>query len=220
VRISELSRTTGVPVATIKYYLREGLLPAGTPTAPNQAAYSELHVHRLRLVRALMEVGGLGVSAVRRVLEAVDDQRLPLHEVLGVAHRALGPATEGRPVTEEVTEARADVDRFVDGLGWRVSADAPARRALADALLALRRLGREVGPEVFTPYAAFADTLAAREVDYVAEGGSRTDAVERVVVGTVIFEAALVALRRMAQAHHSAVRFSRSRGGRGTRRRR
>jgi len=27
-RISELADVTGVPVATIKYYLREGLLPA------------------------------------------------------------------------------------------------------------------------------------------------------------------------------------------------
>ena len=36
-RIAELSQTTGVPVPTIKYYLREGLLPAGELTSPNQA---------------------------------------------------------------------------------------------------------------------------------------------------------------------------------------
>ena len=32
-RIGDLAKTTGVPVATLKFYLREGLLPAGTPTA-------------------------------------------------------------------------------------------------------------------------------------------------------------------------------------------
>jgi DNA-binding transcriptional MerR regulator len=36
--IAELSRQTEVPVATIKYYLREGLLPAGELSSPNQAA--------------------------------------------------------------------------------------------------------------------------------------------------------------------------------------
>lgn len=207
-RISELSRASGVPVPTIKYYLREGLLPGGTPTARNQADYSALHVHRLRLVRALMEVGGLGIAAVHRVLDAIGDEDMPLHEVLGVAHRALGPPPDPGPVPDAVAEARADVDAFIADLGWRVGADAPARRALADALVALRRLGREVGPEVFAPYAALAADLAAHEVPIAATGRSRTETVERVVVGTVVFEAALVALRRMAQAHHSATLFS------------
>ena len=40
-RISELSARTGVPVATIKYYLREGLLPEGERTAPTQATYAD-----------------------------------------------------------------------------------------------------------------------------------------------------------------------------------
>ena len=48
-RIAELSRQSGVPVPTIKYYLREGLLPAGELTSPNQASYGETHLRRLRL---------------------------------------------------------------------------------------------------------------------------------------------------------------------------
>ena len=31
-RISELAKESGTPVATIKYYIREGLLPAGGMT--------------------------------------------------------------------------------------------------------------------------------------------------------------------------------------------
>ena len=45
-RIAELSQKTGVPVPTIKYYLREGLLPAGELTSPNQAHYDDRHVQR------------------------------------------------------------------------------------------------------------------------------------------------------------------------------
>ena len=35
-RISELSRHSGVPTTTIKFYIREGLLPAGTRSHRNQ----------------------------------------------------------------------------------------------------------------------------------------------------------------------------------------
>lgn len=37
---------------------------------------------------------------------------------------------------------------------------------------------------------------------------SRIAAIESLVVGTVVFEAVLVALRRLAQEHHSARRLS------------
>lgn len=36
-RISELAKESGTPVATIKYYIREGLLPAGTPVNARQS---------------------------------------------------------------------------------------------------------------------------------------------------------------------------------------
>ena len=45
--ILQLSVSTGISVATIKYYVRAGLLPPGEPTAPNQAQYGEGHVARL-----------------------------------------------------------------------------------------------------------------------------------------------------------------------------
>jgi DNA-binding transcriptional MerR regulator len=206
VRISELSRASGVPIPTIKWYLREGLLHPGRPTARNQADYGPAHLHRLRLVRALVEVGGLSMPAVRAVLDAIDDADLPLHNLLGLAHHALGPAPDTRPVPEDVARARVEVDRFLADLGWTVSPRAPGRRALADALAALWRLGRDTGPEAFAPHAEAADRLAAKELDRIPTGATRAETVERAVVGTVVFEAALVALRRLAQEHHSARR--------------
>jgi len=207
-RVSELARRAGVPIATVKYYRREGLLPPGESTARNQADYGEEHVRRLRLVRALLEVGGLPLASVRAVLDAVDDSGTPLHQVLGRAHHALGPPARD-PASEDVVQARREVDTFLAALGWQVHPDAPARRALADALVALRRLGRDVDAEAFAPYAVLADSLAAREIAFVStHEGSRAELVESVVVGTVVFEAALVALRRLAQEHHSALRWS------------
>ena len=212
-RISELSRASGpgVSIPTIKFYLREGLLPPGRPTGPKQAEYSEDHLRRLRLIRTLTEIGRLSLRQVRSVLERMDDRRRPLHELLGVAHRASGPPPSEDPPPADVVQARAEVDRFLADLGWRVSRDAPGRTALAEALATLRRLGRDADAAVFRPHARAADRLAAHEVGTLAGTGSRAEAVEAAVVGTVVFEAALVALRRLAHEHHSARRFSQAR---------
>jgi DNA-binding transcriptional MerR regulator len=115
-RISEPSTASGVPIPTIKFYLREGLLSQGL-VAPNQAEYREEHLRRLRLIRALAEVGGIPLGTVREVLQAVDDPTLPMHEALGTAHQALGPDL-GQEDDPAVAEARAEVDRFLEELGW------------------------------------------------------------------------------------------------------
>jgi DNA-binding transcriptional MerR regulator len=211
-RISELSRASGVSIPTIKFYLRENLLPQGTPTARTQADYSEGHLRRLRLIQTLTGIGGLRLRDVRGVLQAIDDQELGTHELLGTVHHTLGPHPDGKPAPDEV-QAMSEIDRFLAELGWRVSQEAPARRTLARALTTLRRMGRDADAGVFEPYARVADELADREVATVSPTGSRTEAVEGAVVGTVVFEAALVALRRLAQEHHSALRFVRGRRG-------
>ena len=55
-RISELSERTGVPVPTIKYYLREGLLPEGEKRTPRSEEHtSELQSRRDLVCRLLLE---------------------------------------------------------------------------------------------------------------------------------------------------------------------
>ena len=201
-RMSELSRESEVPIPTIKYYLREGLLQPGHPTAPNQAEYDEDHVRRLRLIRVLVEVGGLGISAVRAVTQAIEDEGLPFHEVLGVAQRALVATPDAASPQE-----RGEVDTFLNELGWHVSSTAPGRAELADALAALRGMGWDVTADSFGPYAAAVAEVAAREVQTIDSARSRSEAVERLVLGTVVFERVLTALRRLAHEHHSALRF-------------
>jgi len=201
-RISELAAASGVPLPTVKFYLREGLLPPGDAIAVNQARYEESHLRRLRLIRALTEVGGLPLKSVNRVLEAIDDEHLPLHELLGVAHYALEPSAPA-----DAGAMRDVVDALLDDLGWNINPEAPARRTLGRALATLSDLGRAVSPAVLRRYAEAADSLATAEVAAVPAEASRGEAVESVVVGTVLYEAVLDALRRLAQEHHSSQRF-------------
>ncbi|MCP9946415.1 MerR family transcriptional regulator [Streptomyces somaliensis] len=203
-RVGELSRRTGVSVPTIKYYVREGLLPAGELSSPNQARYDESHVRRLRLVRALIDVGGLSVAAVRDVLEAVGDPGRSVHEVLGAAHDRIAPGAGG-PDDAARDTARGQAAELIARRGWRVDADNPAFRSLADALAALNRLGHERFAEVsLDAYADAAERIAAVDVAYVAREAARDDLVEGAVVGTVLGDAVLTSLRRLAQVDASA----------------
>jgi DNA-binding transcriptional MerR regulator len=207
-KISALADASGVPLPTIKFYLREGLLQAGQARAVNQADYGEEHIRRLRLIRALTDVGGLRLREVRAVLAAIDDERLPLHELLGVAQYALAVGDgEGRP-DSTADAANADVDRLLALMGWNVDRGAPARHSLAEAITTLRDLGWDVSADDLVQYARAVDDLAADEVASVPDRASRAQLVEHMVVGTVVFEAIVAALRHLAQEHHSARRFA------------
>lgn len=50
-KIGDLAKATTTPVETIRYYEREGLLPAAARTGANYRHYAEVHIQRLQFVR-------------------------------------------------------------------------------------------------------------------------------------------------------------------------
>lgn len=206
-KVSELSDRSGLPVQTIKYYIREGLLPKGAATAATRAEYDDSHLERLRLIRALREVGDLPIASVKRIVGAVDDEEVGLHELLGTAAYALSPPSEARPEDPDWRSAREDVDAIVAELGWRVTPDAPTRDLLAQAFIALRRLGVPIVWTELRPYIEAATIIAEHEVGAIADRSERGRAVQTAVATNVLYEKVLLALRRMAQEDASARRF-------------
>ncbi|GAB2741051.1 MerR family transcriptional regulator [Streptomyces bullii] len=202
-RIGELSRKTGVPVPTIKYYVREGLLPPGELTSPNQANYGEAHERRLHLIRALLDVGGMKVADIADVLAAVDDPARPLHKVLGAAADRLGAGHTERDDTESAA-AQAIVTDLIARRGWRTHTSNPAAADLSKALAALVRLGHGAFVEVLDDYADAAERVARADLAYVDRRAAVDDMVESVVIGTVLGEAVFSALRRLAHVDASA----------------
>jgi len=203
--ISELSQRSGLPVATIKFYLRDGLLPAGESASATRAHYDDSHVRRLRLIRALAEVAGLRLDAVRVILAAVDDDSLPLHEVVGTAHVQLS-ANDAAPPPTELSQRR--VDTVVRRWRWRVSAGSEHRVALARALDSLAALEHPVTEGLLDDYAAAMSPIAKREVSAIATKGAAR-ATEMAVIGTVLLEPVLLTIRRMAQEDASSRKLNR-----------
>jgi DNA-binding transcriptional MerR regulator len=203
-RISQLSRQTGVSVATIKFYLREGLLPPGERTARNQARYDVEHVERLRLIQTLTTVGGMGISATRTVLEAVDSAQMSPCDLRLVVFRMLYAQRSSLVDGDQLAAARAAVDSYLASLGWTVECDSTARDTVATVFAELRRLGWDCDVNVFAPLAEVAARLATGGHRLVSTPGS-ADLARSAVIGTVLLENALIALRRLAEDHYASL---------------
>lgn len=192
-RLSELAAASGTSIATIKFYLREGLLPPGRAVSSRQAEYDESHVARLRLVRALVDVGGLSLAAVGDVLAAMAGPDA-VDAAVGVAHGALPPKPAVEPPHER---ARAVIAR----LGWTVDEQSSAMGQLEAALAAAEEVGLSLEESRLLAYGAAAMAIAQYDVDHIpAElAGDAAATVTSVVLGTVLYEPLLLALRRLAQ---------------------
>jgi DNA-binding transcriptional MerR regulator len=205
VRISDLASTTGVSVPTIKYYLREGLLAAGDATAVNQADYGDSHVHRLSLIRALLDVGGLSVATAKEVLAAVDAPEMPLAGVFGSAQRAVSQAD--LYVRAGSAGARARVDEVIRANNWSVSSDNPGRVAAANVIDAFVASNHGELLDLMDHYAGAALAVANADLDAVARQPDVSAMADTVVAGTVLGDALFAALRRIAQEHVTSERF-------------
>ncbi len=203
-RISELARLSGLPVATIKFYLREGLLPAGTPISRTQAEYSDSHLERLRLIRALRDIADLPVATVGTVLAAVDDVELPLLDLLGVTQTAVAGFKGSTSATEDGLELAG---QLLADLDWTLTENSPLVDSLARVLDVLRGEGEPVDAESLRPWADAARAVAEVEMDHIPVQAPRAEAAHTVAVGTVIYGELLTQLRLAAQEAVSLARF-------------
>jgi DNA-binding transcriptional MerR regulator len=224
-RMAELSRRSGVPTGTIKYYLREGLLPAGQATAPNQAEYDQQHLDRLSLIRALREAAGLPIATIARVFAAMDvHQENAPPEYLSIAIAALSePLTVSEDRMAEYGQAEQQVADLLDMLGWDVDPDSPGHDDLVRALAGVHEFlpGLITETKQLLPYGRAVRSLADVEIpDTYDPAVDRADVLRFSVLGTVLFEPVLLALRRLAHTdriRHTAAsmrRRSATAGGR------
>ena len=210
-KMSQLCETSGVSVPSIKFYLREGLLPAGERTSATQAEYGPEHVERLRLIRALIDIGGLSVATAQRVLEAIDSPDLPLSYVFGVAQYAISDTSLYADVPEG-SAGTTQVNDLIESTGWLVSDENPGRRGAARVPDTYADLGQNHIGEHLAAYAEAAELIARADLAAVAHQTDVADMAETVVVGTVLGDALNASLRRMAQEHVSYQVFPAPRG--------
>lgn len=79
-RIGELARATGTKAETIRYYEREGILPAADRTDSNYRDYSDGHLASLTFIRRARQLG-FSMAQVQELLALSDRADKPCQEV-------------------------------------------------------------------------------------------------------------------------------------------
>ncbi len=201
-RLAELCAATGVPSATVKYYLREGLLPAGERRSATRAEYGPEHVERLRLIRALVDGAQLSIDGVRRIVEAIEQPPPSPHDFFGVAQQAINGPPPDVEIADETHEA-------LRRLGWG-ECEPLALAHLQAALDTAAQAGFAVTGELLVAYGEAMGDVARYDLDsLMADPASQTPsgALRHVAVGTVVTDPVIVAMRRLAQEQESQRRF-------------
>ncbi|MFJ6718492.1 MULTISPECIES: MerR family transcriptional regulator [unclassified Streptomyces] len=204
-KISELSRRTGVPVASIKYFLRQSLLPAGRATAATLAEYGEEHVQRLRLIKALTTLGGLSIAATREVLGAVDQAESSEGALGAISYALPVPVAAQRAAAGQEEEAEADataggeVAELLAALDWQAPMTSPHVQGLTVALKELRRLDAQYDPGELAAYARLAESVARLDLERAAGLDDPVELAERAVIVFAICAPVFELLRRLAQ---------------------
>ena len=125
-KISELAEAAGVPVATVRHYLREGLLPEGRKTSRNMAYYPAATVDRIHLIKLLQEERFMPLRVIRELLDREGGDTEAVRSLLAESDReidrALAPERERTPaaaVSERYDVPAAVLERFGSKEGSR-----------------------------------------------------------------------------------------------------
>lgn len=195
-RMSDLAGASGVSVATVKFYLRERLLPPGVAISRTSAEYDQSHVDRIRLIRSLTEGAGLDLATVRRVIAVLDDPPADRQELLGAAQAAT--LSGDRP------DPHGPAAALMARLGWQVDPEGPLLHVLDGQLDRARRAGVVLTDEQLLEYARTVRALA--EIDVASVPPDPDGAVRQVTVGTLLTDPVLATLRRLAHQDTSTLR--------------
>jgi DNA-binding transcriptional MerR regulator len=119
-KMSELAERSGVSAATIKHYLREGLLGGDDEvvrTSRNMAYYPPEFVERVRLIKRLQEERFMPLRVIRELLDRDPDRAARLIELEDrILERAIEARESGRVSRKEVRDTYNMPDNVLDRL--------------------------------------------------------------------------------------------------------
>lgn len=79
-KIGELAKLLDVPVETVRYYERRGLIPAPPRTAAGYRLYSDIALERVKMIRRFRNLG-FSLEEIGELLAIFDSEEHPCREV-------------------------------------------------------------------------------------------------------------------------------------------
>jgi DNA-binding transcriptional MerR regulator len=169
-RMRELEKASGVGRETIRYYIREGLLPEPSRVSRNSAFYSDDHIHRLRAIKRMQEERFLPLAVIRTLLESEDGDRWLAPEAFPMLDSMLAARlgdNAARVPLAQLVEQMAGGQKAVDSLIGinMIAADAAGTVSARDATIA--RSISDLAEIGFTEDLGFADEQMRFYMDFI-----------------------------------------------------
>ncbi len=197
-RMRELEARTGVNRETVRFYIREGLLPEPERRGRTSARYGEPHVVQLRAIKRLQDERHLPLSVIKALLNAGDAessvaatafpdleadlisrlaQRNTAREKVDDLVARLGAPRDDLSRLAAVGILRIETDSA--GVPWISGSDV----VIAERCAALKAAGftedRGFAPEAFKFYLEFVEWLVGEELRlFLTNMSGRVDSVE------------------------------------------
>ncbi len=126
-RMRELEKASGTSRETIRFYIREGLLPEPSRTHRNSATYTEEHLARLLAIRRLKDERFLPLSVIRTLFASGGDWTAPdiLPGIDHMLHTRLDADGERVDATLFCEQLGGDPDHLADTIAAGVVRPAP-----------------------------------------------------------------------------------------------
>lgn len=181
-----------MPVATIKYYIREGLIQPGQDLDTDGADTLE----QLRLIRGLVHIVGLSIRQVRQILGLIHSRELNLADMMTDVTVVL-PLAGTRPGREKDTTDLTPARAALADSGFDDLPDAPYVDQLLEAMTLADECNVGMDAEHLAAYVRAARECARADfLDLPLDVPSQ--AAQAAVLGTAIYDPILVGLRRLA----------------------
>lgn len=178
-RVGELAEASGVPVPTIKHYLREGLLPEPVKTSRNMAYYPPEFVERIHLIKRLQEERFMPLKAIKAVLDAGPERANAMLELEDqILDRALAgerSRTSAAEVRERYGVPKEVLDRLeeLEVLSPNSGGYSPSDVTIIEAISRFRAGGydEQIGFTVYDTlrYKTAIEELVRQEIEVVME---------------------------------------------------
>lgn len=216
-KLNALAATTGASTATIKYWIREQIVPPGTLRNQTTAVYDTEHVYRIRLIRTLRERFDQPIADIRRLTEMLDDETVPIVTIMDACQHiaaglgAVGTDTVPGAGTEtDASQHQDTVSELLSLTGWP-DVTSTARTALADTLREVEEHGTPYSAGRLATYATALAGIAEEDLAYVGDNSDdndddnvaephRDEIARRVLVGTRAQTRVLLAMNNLAHA--------------------
>lgn len=193
-KLSQLARRTGASTASIKFWIRSGILPAGELRNQTTAVYEEHHVERIALIQTLRSDFDASTEGMHALTDLVDDPGATLLDIM----EACQVLATGMVVsTEPDDEQSALIGELQERMGW-LRFDSVASSALARALAGSARAGYAYDLDDLMHYAQALEPIATADIGSIHPEGTRDVVARNVLVAAAAQHRVLVAMNQLA----------------------